>query len=51
MYKLKSILESLADRVAACEITIEEAAAELCKAGWTNYIDIEYTKRLLKITE
>lgn len=46
---LKTILESLKEEVENEEITIEEAAIELHEAGWSNFIDIEKTKRLLKI--
>lgn len=46
---LKTIFESLEEKVKNGEITIREAAIALHKAGWTNYIDIEITKKLLKI--
>lgn len=47
-YKIKNILHSLHDRVASGEITMRQAAEELCKAGWTcGYIDMEKTARLI----
>jgi hypothetical protein len=49
MYNLKPINEKLKDDVKAGKITIEEAARELHKAGWMNYIDVEKAKRLLEL--
>ncbi len=46
---IKNILESLRKRFESGKITLSEAAIELHKAGWTNFIDIEATKRLLKL--
>ena len=37
---MRSILESLRDKVENGSITIREAALALHKAGWTNFIDI-----------
>lgn len=48
---LKTIFESLNEKLENGEITIREAAITLHKAGWTNFIDIETTKKLLKIQE
>lgn len=48
-YNVKTILESLKDDVESEKISIREAAAELHKAGWTNFIDIDATRRLLKL--
>jgi len=36
---MRSILESLRDKVENGSITIREAAIALHKAGWTNFID------------
>lgn len=47
--RVKTILESLEEKVESGKITIREAAIELHKAGWTNYIDIATTKTLLKL--
>lgn len=44
---IKNILESLREKVG--KITLSEAAKRLYNAGWTNFIDIEATKRLLKL--
>lgn len=44
---IKNILESLREKIESGKITLSEAAVELHKAGWTNFIDIEATKRLL----
>lgn len=48
-YKIKNILDSLADSVNAKEMTIEQAAIELCRAGWMNFVDVEKAKRLLNL--
>lgn len=45
--RVKTILVSLAEKVESGKITIREAAIELHKAGWTNFIDIDTTKNLL----
>lgn len=44
---MRSILESLRDKVENGSITIREAAIALHKAGWTNFIDINATNALL----
>ncbi len=44
---VKNILNSLEEKVESGKITIREAAIELHKAGWTNFIDIDATKKLL----
>lgn len=49
--RVKTILVSLEEEVKSGKITIREAAIELHKAGWTNYIDIDTTKSLLKLGE
>ncbi len=46
-YKIKNILESLKEEVENGE-NLREAAVELHKAGWTNFIDIDATRNLLK---
>lgn len=48
-FKIKNILESLRDDVLSGEITIKEAATKLCKAGWSNFVDEERTKKLLNL--
>ena len=47
--RVKTILVSLEEEVESGKITIREAAIELHKAGWTNFIDIDVTKRLLSL--
>lgn len=44
---MKSILESLRDKVSNGSITIKEAVIALHEAGWTNFIDVDTTKTLL----
>lgn len=46
---VKTIIESLKEEVENGKISLREAAAELHKAGWTNFIDIDATKNLLKL--
>ena len=48
-FDIPTITESLHNDVASGTMTIEQAAKELCAAGWTNYIDVETTKRLINI--
>lgn len=50
-YHIKTILESLKDDVGNGKISIREAAVELHKAGWTNFIDIDATRNLLKLRQ
>ena len=45
--RIKNILNSLEEKIESGNITIREAAIELHKAGWINYIDIDTTKKLL----
>lgn len=47
-YKVKTILESLKEEVKNGKVSLREAAVELHKAGWTNFIDIDATRNLLK---
>ena len=47
-YNGKTILESLKEDVESGKMSIREAAVELHKAGWTNFIDIDATRKLLK---
>lgn len=46
---MKNILESLGEKVENGSMTIREAAIALHKAGWTNFIDTDLTKRLLRL--
>ena len=49
-YKIKNILESLKEEVENGKVSLREAAVELHKAGWTNFIDIDATRNLLKFS-
>ena len=49
-YKIKNILESLKEEVENGKVSLREAAVELHKAGWTNFIDIDATRNLLKLS-
>lgn len=48
-YDIPDILESLKHDVEKGCISIEDAAEELYCANWTNYIDVEKTRRLLNL--
>ena len=45
--RIKNILNSLEEKIESGNISIREAAIELHKASWINYIDIDTTKKLL----
>lgn len=42
---IPSILESLKYQYKAGIKTLQEVAIEFCRAGWTNYIDIEFARQ------
>lgn len=46
-FDIPSILESLRREINAGDTTIEQAATELYRAGWTNFVDIETTRELI----
>lgn len=46
---MRTILQSLKENVEGGKMTLREAAIRLHEAGWTNFIDEETTKRLLKL--
>ena len=48
-FDIPTITESLHNDVVSGAMTVEQAAKELCAAGWTNCIDVETTKRLINI--
>ena len=50
-FEIPNILESIKTDVSCGNITIREAAEELHRAGWMNYIDEDKAKALLKIEE
>jgi hypothetical protein len=47
--RIKIITESLSDKVRSGKMPLREAAVKLYNAGWTNYIDIESTRKLLEL--
>ena len=48
-FDIPTITDSLRADVLSGKITIEDAALELHRAGWSTYIDVEKTRRLLKL--
>lgn len=48
---MKNILQSLKEKVESSNITLREAAIKLHKSGWTNFIDEETTKKLIKLKQ
>lgn len=46
---MKTILQSLKEKVEGGKMTLREAAIRLHEAGWINFIDEETTRRLLKL--
>ena len=48
-FDIPTITESLHNDVVSGAMTVEQAAEELCMAGWTNFVDVEMTKRLIKV--
>ena len=51
MLPIKNILDSLRVDVLAGRLTLREAAVELCRAGWTNFVDEETARRLLRLND
>jgi hypothetical protein len=51
MLPIKNILDSLRVDVLAGRLTLHEAAVELCHAGWTNFVDEETARRLLRLND
>lgn len=49
MLPIKNILDSLHDDVLSGKITLHEAAEELHESSWTNFIDEDAARRLLKL--
>lgn len=49
MLPIKNILDSLRDDVLSGKIMLHEAAEELRENGWTNFIDEDAARRLLKL--
>ena len=48
-FEIPGILESLSDDVKSGKMTLEEAALELYRSGWMNFIDSDRAKRLLHL--
>lgn len=51
MLPIKNILDSLRGDVLAGRLTLREAAVELCRAGWTSFVDEETARRLLRLND
>lgn len=45
--KIKTWPESIRDRYNLGLITLRQAAEEMCRSGFTNYIDEDYTRKFL----
>lgn len=48
---LKTLDHSLYDDYKSGLLTLKECAREFCKSGWTNFVDIEYTKTVFNRME
>ena len=48
-FHIKNILDSLREGVQSGTITLSQAAEELHRAGWSNHIDEDTARRLLKL--
>lgn len=44
----KTVDESLFESYKSGEITIRQAAEELCSSGWTNFVDEDYARKAFK---
>lgn len=51
MLPIKNILDSLRVDVLAGRLTLREAAVELCRAGWSNFVDEETARRMLRLND
>ena len=51
MLPIKNILDSLRADVLAGHLTLCEAAAELQHSGWSNFVDVENARRLLRLDD
>lgn len=50
-FPIKNILDSLREDVQSGAITLSQAAEELHRTGWTNYINEDATLRLLGLNK
>ena len=48
-YTCRTVGESVRDRYEKGLITLRHAAEELCRHGWTNFIDEDYTRKILGV--
>lgn len=48
-FEIHSILESLRRDILSGKITKQQAAEELYDAGWTTFVDLKKTEKLLSI--
>ena len=46
-FKIDTLDISVAKRYEAGEISLREAAQELYKAGWTNFVDESYAQKII----
>jgi hypothetical protein len=46
-FEIPNIIDSLRRDLDTNIITIDEAAKELYQSGWTNFIDVERTRKIL----
>lgn len=51
MIQIKNIFDSLRDDVLSGKMTLKEAAVEIYRSGYTNFIDEEATSRLLHLAD
>ena len=51
MKKIETVNVSLLHKLERGEISLKDAARELCRCGWTNFVDIEATKRYLNMAK
>lgn len=50
-YELETADVTIYKKVASGKLSMHEAAREFCRLGWTNFVDIDATKRYLKLAE
>jgi len=48
-YTCRTLNQSVRARYEEGEITLRQAAEELCFHGWTNFIDEDYVRKILGI--
>lgn len=49
IYTCRTVGQSVRARYEEGKITFRQAAEELCRYGWTNFIDENYTRKILGI--